>query len=104
MRGDNRAGYLFTRVYSPKEQPARLELGSDDGIKAWLNGHPVHANNALRGMNPGDDKINVTLKDGWNTLLLKVTNNGGGWNACARLRAPDGGTLADVRAEAGEKP
>jgi len=104
MRGDNRAGYLLTRVYSPYTQPARLEVGSDDGIKVWLNGEVVHTNNALRGLAPGEDKEPVRLQDGWNILMLKVTNDGGAWAACARIRAPDGGSLPGVYAEAGEKP
>ena len=104
MRGDNRAGYLFTRVYSPQAQQARLEVGSDDGIKVWLNGKVVHTNNALRGLVPGDDKVPVSLREGWNTLLLKVTNDSGAWAACARFRSPDGGSLPGVYAEAGEKP
>lgn len=104
LAGDDRAAYLFTRIHSPVEQPARLELGSDDGLKAWLNDELIHANNALRGVRLGDDQVAVTLRAGWNRLLLKVTNDGGGWAACARLRAPDGSRLNDVYAEAGEKP
>ena len=104
MPGDNRAGYLFTRLYSPDAQPAQLEVGSDDGIKVWLNGQVVHANNALRGVGAAQDRIAISLQAGWNTLLLKVTNDDGGWAACARVRAPDGGPLPSVRAEAGDKP
>lgn len=102
--GDNQAAYLRTRVWSPKDQDAKLELGSDDGVKVWLNGKVVHENNATRPLTPGDDKVNVKLAKGWNDLMLKVTNGGGQWEACARLRSPDGGPLNDIRAEAGEAP
>ncbi len=98
--GDHRAAYLRTYVWSEHEQPIVLELGSDDGIKAWLNGEVIHTNNALRGCGPGQDQVNATLRQGWNELLLKVTNNGGGWGACARLRAPDGGAVTGVRVDA----
>jgi hypothetical protein len=77
-----------------------LELGSDDGIKAWLNQEVIHTNNALRGCGPGQDKVNAMLRQGWNELMLKVTNDGGGWGACARLRAPDGGAVTGVRVDA----
>ncbi len=97
IAGDNRAGYLRTYIHSSKAQPARLELGSDDGIKAWLNGEVVHANNALRGVRRGEDVVSVTLREGWNELLLKVTNNGGGFAACARIRDPEGGALGGIR-------
>lgn len=104
LGGDNRAAYLRARVHSPKQQEARLDLGSDDGIKVWLNGEVVHANNALRGMKAGDDRVPVTLHEGWNTLLLKVTSDSGGWAACARVRAPDGSRLPEVYPEAGDRP
>jgi len=104
MAGNNRAAYLKTRVYSPSDQRVRLDVGSDDGIKAWLNGELVHRNNVPRGVSPGEDKIEVSLKKGRNTLLLKVTNDLYGWGACARFRSLEGEHLEGVRANAGEKP
>jgi len=100
MPGDQRAAYLRTQVVSPAAQRARLELGSDDGIKVWLNGEVVHANNALRGGGIAQDIVAVELREGANVLLLKVTNDGGAWNACARVRGPDGAPLAGVFARA----
>ena len=52
LRGEQRAAYLFTQVYLPQAQEARLELGSDDGVKVWVNNQLVHANNVLRGCSP----------------------------------------------------
>ena len=99
LAGNNRVAYLWTRMWSPKEQKARLELGSDDGVKVWLNGQLVHANNATRPAEPGQDKIEVTLKEGWNSLLVKLTQGGGQWALCVRLRAPDGGKLDGLKVE-----
>jgi HEAT repeat protein len=90
LGGDNRAAYLRTNVWSDKSRKVLLELGSDDGIKVWLNGQVVHANNATRPAGPGQDKVEVTLKQGWNPLLLKVTQGGGEWAVCARIRRLDG--------------
>ena len=90
LGGDNRAAYLRTNVWSDKSRKVLLELGSDDGIKVWLNGQVVHANNATRPASPGQDKVEVTLKQGWNPLLLKVTQGGGEWAVCARIRQLDG--------------
>ena len=74
-------------------------LGSDDGIKVWLNGQLVHANNVTRGAGPGQDKVEVTLKQGWNRLLLKITQSGGEWAACARLRRLDGSKLEGLKVQ-----
>ena len=92
----NAVAYLRAKVWSPKEQPATLRLASDDGVKAWLNGKPVHANNALRGVSPDQDKVDVTLREGANQLLLKVTNGGGDWGAMARFTTQDGEPLRNL--------
>jgi len=98
--GDRVAGYVRTRVWSPTGREARLEMGSDDGIKVWLNGTVVHANNAERGLTARQDLAKVTLKEGWNELLLKVTNQGGGWGFSCRIRQPDGTALEGLKFEA----
>ena len=90
LGGNERVAYLRTQVTSPKAQEAMLELGSDDGIKVWLNGQRVHSNNATRPCRPGEDKVRIKLKEGANTLLLKVTQGGGEWSATARLIGVDG--------------
>lgn len=95
--GYDRVVYLRTRVYAEQAQPARLELGSDDGVKAWLNGELVHSINTVRWVEPGQDVVGVSLQAGWNELLLKIVNGSGGWGACARLRQPDGSRLTGLR-------
>jgi len=102
FRKDNCAAYLRNKVWSDKNQNVRLELGSDDGVKAWLNGQLVHSNNANRGVALGADKVEVILKKGWNTLMLKITNGSGEWGACARIRALDGGKIEGLRAAVDE--
>jgi len=103
LGGDNRVCYLRTQILSPKEQDALLEIGSDDGVKVWLNGRVVHANNAIRPCRPDQDKVKVRLKQGDNAFLMKVTQGGGEWSVCCRLRSPDGKALEGVAA-APEEP
>jgi len=99
LAGDNRVAYLRTRIWSPKEQKAKLELGSDDGVKVWLNGQLVHANNAVRPAVPGQDKADVVLKEGVNPVLVKLTQEAGQWALCLRLRTPEGGKLEGLKVE-----
>jgi hypothetical protein len=95
--GDDCAAYLQGQVWSEKEQKAVLEIGSDDGVKVWLNGKLVHANNASRGVKAGEDKVEVTLKKDLNEIRLKVTNGSGGWGACVRVTDADGARLNNVK-------
>jgi HEAT repeat protein len=90
---DDAVAYLRTRISCPAAQEARLEIGSDDGVKVWLNGTVVHTNDTERGLSPRQDIVNVKLNEGWNELLLKVTNRAGGWACSCRVRGHDGGPI-----------
>jgi len=99
LGGSNRAVYLRNRVWAPEQRDVRLELGSDDGVKVWLNERVVHANNRPRPCRPGEDKVDITLEQGWNTLLVKVVQGGGGWAFCGRLIGRDGALTEGLRTE-----
>lgn len=92
--------YLKTKVWSEIDQTVRLEMGSNDGIKAWMNNDLVHLNSVARGVTPGEDVVEAKINKGWNTFLLKIINEGGGgWGACARIRRQDGGHLSNIKFE-----
>jgi|GEM_PF-183854 len=69
--------YFFTEIDASKEEPVNFGFGSDDGIKVWLNGALIHANDAGRGLTQDEDAAWGTLKKGKNTLLVKLINGGG---------------------------
>jgi hypothetical protein len=96
---DHCGAYMLTRIWSPVGQDAKLELGSDDAIKVWLNGKLVHSNYAIRGMRPREDVVDIRLREGWNKLMLKVVDHEGGWAFCCRVRRPDGSSLEGLKVE-----
>jgi len=101
--GQQCVAYARTWIESDKEQPMRLELGSDDGVKVWLNDKQVYALNTARALTPGSDKVDLKLNAGWNMLLLKITQNNLGWEFCARLVNPDGTHCDNLKIEAAPK-
>ena len=72
-------------------------IRSDDGVKLWLNGELVHQNNLTRGLNPGEDKADVTLNEGWNTCLMKITQGTGGWQATLCICNEKGKSMDDLK-------
>jgi len=94
--GNSQVAYVKTWIKSDKSRQVVLEAGSDDGIKAWLNGKLVHANNIPRAAIPGSDKANIALNQGWNRLMLKITQNVGPWEFCARIRNAEGGNVEGI--------
>lgn len=95
--GNDRVAYLRNDIWSERDQKAVLLVGSDDGNKIWLNGEQVHAINAGRGAEPGQDTVNISLNKGWNTLLFKVINGDGGWGVLAQLTDVDGNPLNEIQ-------
>jgi eukaryotic-like serine/threonine-protein kinase len=77
--------YVLIHVKSPAATEARLLLGSDDGVKVWLNGEPIFAHEVGRGVHIDEDKVPMALKPGWNRLMIRVHQGGGGWGLAARI-------------------
>ena len=96
---NNCVAYLQAQIIAPQDSKAALLLGSDDGVKAWLNGALVLSHNIDRGMVPDQDMALIDLKKGTNQLRLKITQGGGGWMACARIVSTDGLPIAGLRVE-----
>ncbi len=90
---DNSTAYGLAKVTVPAEMDAIVKAGSDDGIKIWVNGKAVHENNVNRGALPDQDQAPIHLVAGENTILIEVTQGGGGWNAYVRLTKTDGTVL-----------
>lgn len=76
---DNVMAYASSSIYSDKDQDAMFLLGSDDGVKVWVNGELVHSNYISRGLALGQDRFSVKLHKGNNTVLVKVIDVVRGW-------------------------
>jgi alpha-mannosidase len=85
--------YCCVYVYSPKDQPASLAVGSDDGIVVWCNGAKVHQLDVVRGLTIDSDEVSLVLNSGWNTLLTKVANGEGAWGLSARFKTGENLTV-----------
>lgn len=93
----NCAGYAATYIYSPAAQPAQLWMGSDDGLKVWLNGQNVWTNDIARQCVPDQDKVPVQLTAGWNKLLAKVAQIGGGWKLAVKVCDASGNPIPTIK-------
>ncbi len=71
--------YALTYVRAPEKLPVNLLIGSDDSVRCWVNDELVWSNPCIRGLQPDQDSVPATLREGWNKILLKVANNLGVW-------------------------
>ena len=90
------ASYAHVYVYSPTSRTAKLLLGSDDGIKIWLNKDNVYTNDRYGGWIEDRYEVDVNLTEGWNHLLCKVSQDGGDYKLSARFTDTGYNTFDDL--------
>jgi cysteine-rich repeat protein len=82
---------VYTAIYvrSDAERTLTLALGPDDGARVWFDGVVVEDIAGCQGTVVDLFTVDVTLASGWNRLLVKVRDQGGGWGNYVRFL--DGG-------------
>jgi alpha-galactosidase len=68
------AHFLYRTIQLRQDSMVRLSLGSDDGIKLWINGDSVLGSNTERGAAPDQEHVTLRLHAGVNALLMKIVN------------------------------
>jgi CubicO group peptidase (beta-lactamase class C family) len=78
--------YATAQIVMSEESRVLLGVGSDDGIKIWVNGELVHKYWIGRPTRIDEDLVQVVLKRGSNSILMKVQNQQYDWSfVCRRL-------------------
>jgi HEAT repeat protein len=95
----NACVFAYAQIEVPEATDAQLRIGTDDGVKAWVNGEAVHENNVDRGLAMDSDVVPIHLEAGRNEILLQVTQRAGGWAMAARLTDGEGKVLSFTMAE-----
>jgi hypothetical protein len=86
----NQLAYAHTYVFSPRGGPARIVVQHGEGMKAWVNGKEVYrqpergmtlagyepiSRHELNNLDQPSPRFDLTLRKGWNRLLLKVSTS-----------------------------
>jgi len=89
------SGYIdFTKIFHPSEngvvyasrnfemdekKSLKIGVGSNDGVRMWLNGKLVLDHKVLRKAEPNQEILTLPFKKGDNLVLIKIDQFGGGW-------------------------
>ncbi len=82
--------YANAYLHCGESGTVRFSLGSDDGIKLFVDGREVHRKLVNRPATPDEDAIDVSLDAGWHRVLAKVENTEGEFGLYLRCRAAGG--------------
>src|SRR6266852_3592574 len=85
---DNACIYLYHEIEVADAVELPIALGSDDGLKVWLNGTKLIEDNVIRAAAPDQDHATLKLKAGKNQLLVKITQAAGEWSFYVRPELP----------------
>jgi len=75
----NVVSYAFRNMHLTEAKTMRFGVGSNDGVRVWINGKLELDRPVLRKAVPNDDVISVPMKKGNNTILVKVDQLGNKW-------------------------
>jgi hypothetical protein len=82
------AEYVGHEVYAPSARTLTLSMGSDDGLLVYRNGEKVFERKINRAVAADQERIEIPLVRGRNTIVCKIVNTGGVGGIYHRIIAP----------------
>ena len=97
---ENSVGYAVAYIVADADfADVTLKLGSDDQIKVYLNGKPIHSNDEGRPFEKDEDSVpGLSLRKGRNVLVVKVVNEEEDWAMSACFIDKDGKPVTGLKA------
>jgi dienelactone hydrolase len=80
--------YAFATVSRAAGGAALLSIGSDGGVRVWVNGALVHRDDSTRAFSFDTDRVPVRLNRGENRILVKLVHRTGPWRFALRVLEP----------------
>lgn len=74
------SGYLYGTIRVERATTIDVTMGSDDGLRFWLNGRLLVDQDVPRGLDPEEVPLKLELVEGVNHLFAKVSQGEGGWD------------------------
>ena len=94
---DNAVAFAYLGIYSPKERPARIEFGADEGIIIYHNYKKLYAKQRMGSAIPSAAQAVTNLNQGWNHFLIKVTESTGAWGFYFEITDLYGRVIPDLQ-------
>ncbi|KAA3600521.1 MAG: PKD domain-containing protein, partial [Candidatus Scalindua sp. AMX11] len=85
--GDTSTAYAYSHIYlySDFARIVRVWFGADDSARFWVNGALVHTKRRCEDVRIDKYNFEVNLNEGWNRLLVSVSEGTSGWGLAYRI-------------------
>ena len=77
--GEEGVAYAYRSFEVEQDTDMEVGIGSNDGVKLWVNGELLLNENASRVAQPDQEIVTLPLKRGANDVLIKIDQLGGAW-------------------------
>ncbi len=81
--------YLSSVVFSSDDRQATTFFASNSPTRLWVNGKEIHSIEKNRRFGLDQDRFEVMLKRGWNTVLIKAGQTKSPAKVALRIKDPD---------------
>lgn len=71
--------YAYVAVYSSRERIIRYDLGCNGDAKVFLNYKEIYKKRNINALEPGGVKFYHKLYEGWNHIIVKISESTGRW-------------------------
>ncbi len=84
------AYYAYTELYFDEATNMLVAIGTDDSGRLWINGENVWEDTGASWYNIDEHITSFQFRQGWNKVLVRLENNGGGATGFSFLIIPPG--------------
>ena len=88
--------YAHMFLSSPSDRPALVTVEFAGGAKVWVNGQVVVSAQSDRAPFRAQKREPITLKKGWNEILVKTTKSSAGWGFLCDILNAEGREMPEV--------
>ncbi|MFH1007802.1 MAG: DUF362 domain-containing protein [Candidatus Latescibacterota bacterium] len=81
--------YAYTEFVAPRSQTAELWIGSGEDLKVWINGSEVYDYQGVRRHKLPNDRKELPVTEGRNTLLVQAKQSRGGFDFSVNICEPE---------------
>ena len=97
----NCAAYAYAEFDAPASQEAELWVGSDEGLRVWVNGEEAYRFEGTRKNRLPNDRVPVSIRKGRNTCLVEVRQTRGRYEFSLKICEPENDPRYDGNAVMG---
>ncbi|WP_406697180.1 PVC-type heme-binding CxxCH protein [Singulisphaera sp. Ch08] len=101
---EDRAVFGYAEFPSPSKRATQMAVGSDDTLTVWLNGKQVYDFQGRDSFQHEKHRVDVSLVEGTNRILIKCGNRGGPWQFALGFATPSDYAFLKAPAEGGFDP